>query len=57
MPWYPYEVQRATNVSFTGTLRLWTTNAPADGLWQVVDDFSDLGGMPTEAFYRMRSKP
>jgi hypothetical protein len=57
VPWYQYEIQRGTNVQFVGALRLWTTNAPVDGMMQVTDDFSDLGGQPLQAFYRMRYKP
>jgi hypothetical protein len=53
----PYEIQRATNVTFTGTLRLWLTNAPAGGLFSVTDDFSDLGTPPPTAYYRLRYAP
>jgi hypothetical protein len=59
IPGYPYLAERATNVAFTGTLRTWTTNAPAGGLFQVEDDFSDIGAppYPSEAYYRMRYNP
>jgi hypothetical protein len=50
-------VQRATNVQFSGPLRLWSTNAPPAGLFQVFDDFLDLGGPPSEAYYRTRYNP
>ena len=54
VPWYSYVVQRATDANFAGPLRVWMLTAPMDGLIQVVDDFSDLGGEPPQAFYRMR---
>jgi hypothetical protein len=57
VPACPYQVQRATNAVFTGMLRLWNTNAPADGLFQVFDDFFDLGGPPSQAYYRTRYNP
>jgi hypothetical protein len=57
VPGYPYQVQRATNVAFTGTLRVWGTNAPPLGLFQVFDDFSDLGAKPIAAYYRLRYNP
>lgn len=57
VPGYPYQAQRATNVEFSGTMRLWNTNAPTNGLFQVYDDFSDLGVMPGEAYYRLRYNP
>ncbi|MDW8308974.1 MAG: Ig-like domain-containing protein [Verrucomicrobiales bacterium] len=57
VPGYPYQVQRATNLTFTGGLRLWNTNAPAHGLFRVFDDFSDLGAPPPAAWYRSRHNP
>jgi len=58
VPGYPYQAQRSTNAEFIGTLRLWeTTNAPPDGLFQVFDDFSDLGAPPSASFYRSRYSP
>ena len=42
MPWYPYECQRATNATFTGTLQTWPVQAWADGSISVWDDFADL---------------
>lgn len=53
VPWYSYECQRATNVTFTGTVQTWTAQAWADGSISVRDDFSDLPGQPSRAFYRM----
>lgn len=57
IPTYPYQVQRASNVTFTGILRLWNTNAPATGGFRVTDDFSDIGGRPPQAYYRLRYNP
>jgi hypothetical protein len=54
---YPYQVQRGTNVFFTGTLSLWDTNVPANGFFSVTDDFSKLAGPPANAFYRLRYNP
>jgi len=54
---YPYQVQRATNVQFSGTWRVWNTNAPTNGVFQVFDDFGDLGAAPSEAYYRVRYSP
>jgi hypothetical protein len=53
IPFYSYQIQRATNLTFTGGVRFWSTNAPAGGMFQVPDDFSDLGGQPPQAFYRL----
>jgi len=57
IPGYSYTAERATNVTFTGLLRTWTTNAPTNGVFQVVDDFSDLGEPPSQAFYWLRYNP
>jgi hypothetical protein len=57
VPEYAYQVQRATNLEFSGRLRLWDTNAPSAGLFQVFDDFSDLGTPPGAAYYRTRYSP
>jgi hypothetical protein len=58
VPGTAYQAQRATNVNFTGTIRSWTTNAPsggAFGVFQVSDDFSDVGGppAPSQSYYRL----
>ncbi len=50
IPGYPYNVQRSTNLLAWVTLL--TTNAPAAGLYEFTDDFSDLGGPPSSAYYR-----
>jgi hypothetical protein len=34
-----------TNVTFTGTLRLWLTNAPVGGTFTVMNDFSHSGAV------------
>ncbi len=50
VPWYFYECQRATNVTFTGGLRTWPVQAWADGSIFVWDDFTDLTNKPPHAF-------
>ena len=53
-----YGVQRATNVIFTLGLSNWPAMiAPPDGLFNITDNFSDLGGQPTAAYYRLRYAP
>jgi len=55
---FSYSVQRATNVQFTLGLRTFpATTAPASGQIPVSDDFSDLGGTPAAAFYRLQYLP
>jgi hypothetical protein len=54
VPWYLYEAQRATNVTFTGTLQVWPVQAWADGSIYIWDDFADLTNKPPQAFYRLR---
>jgi hypothetical protein len=57
VPWYFYEAQRATNATFSGTLRTWPAQAWADGSIYVWDDFTDLANKPSQAFYRLRYTP
>jgi hypothetical protein len=57
VPWYFYECQRATNVTFTGTLQTWPVQAGADGSISVWDNFADLTNKPSQAFYRLRYAP
>jgi hypothetical protein len=57
VPWYTFECQRATNVTFTGTIRSWPAQAWADGSIFVWDDFADLTNKPPQAFYRMLWMP
>lgn len=52
IPGYSYEVQRSTDLENWVTLD--TVVAPANGLFEFVDDFSDLGAPPASAFYRLR---
>ncbi|MBW8865566.1 MAG: Ig-like domain repeat protein, partial [Verrucomicrobia bacterium] len=55
IPGYNYSVQRSTNlVDWTSIL---TTNAPSNGLFKCVDDFSDLGVVPGSAYYRLQYNP
>ncbi|MDD5138735.1 MAG: hypothetical protein PHY43_00570 [Verrucomicrobiales bacterium] len=57
VPWYYYECQRATNVTFTGTVQTWPVQAWADGSMFVWDNFADLTNQPRQAFYRLRWVP
>ncbi len=57
MPWYLYECQRATNATFTGTLKTWPVQASFDGSISIWDDFADLADKPPQAFYRLRYNP
>jgi hypothetical protein len=51
IPNYHYSIQRSTNmVSWTGIV---TTNAAVNGAISFDDDFSDLGLVPSSAFYRL----
>ena len=34
-----------------------TTNAPANGLFNYTDNFSDLGVVPSSAYYRLQWNP
>jgi hypothetical protein len=52
IPNYGYAIQRSTNL--TDWVTLVTTNAPSAGLFQWTDDFSDLGGPPASAYYRLQ---
>jgi hypothetical protein len=51
-----YQVQRSTNL--VDWVTLVTTNAPSGGVFEWVDNFSDLGvppnPVPTSSFYRLR---
>jgi hypothetical protein len=53
VPWYFYTAQRATNATFTGTLRTWPVQAWADGSIYIWDDFADLANKPPQAYYRL----
>lgn len=47
-----YDVLRSTNLIHWTVLM--TTNPPLAGWFRIVDDFSDLGIVPSRAFYRLR---
>ena len=56
IPGRSYQVQRSTNL--VDWVTLVTTNAPANGVFEWVDDFNDLGvppaDPPSSAYYRLR---
>ena len=54
-PGHIFQVQRSTNLLSWATIL--TTNAPASGLFISTDSFSDLGGPPSYAFYRLSWAP
>jgi hypothetical protein len=57
-PGYTYRVQRSTSLSPANWVSIWTTNAPASGLFQYTDKFVDLGGNPPgAAYYRLSWTP
>ena len=51
IPGYAYAVQRSTNLVDWATLLI--TNTPSAGLFNVTDDFNDIGGPPSSAYYRI----
>ncbi len=54
VPWYFYTVQRSSDPGNAGApARSWAVQAWADGTISITDDFTDLGGKPSKAFYRM----
>jgi autotransporter-associated beta strand protein len=55
IPGYHYGVQRSTNL--VDYVTILTTNAPAGGLFNYTDDFTDLGGPPSSAYYRLLWNP
>jgi len=55
IPGYTYNVDRSTNLISWTTIE--TTNAPGTGLFNYTDDFSDLGGPPSSAYYRLTWVP
>jgi len=53
-----YSMERATNVTFTaGISNFPAAIAPTGGNVTNVDNFSDLGGAPKAAFYRLKYVP
>jgi len=56
IPGLSYTAQRSTNL--TAWVSILTTNAPTSGLFEVIDDFSDLGFIiPVSAYYRLQYNP
>ncbi len=55
IPGYNYSVQRSTNLVDWAIIL--TTNTPSNGLFKCVDDFSDLGVIPSSAYYRLQYNP
>jgi hypothetical protein len=55
VPGYSYGVQRSTNL--VDWLTILTTNAPSEGLFQIADNFTDLGASPGSASYRLEWNP
>jgi len=55
IPGYSYSVQRTTNL--VDWVTIWTTNAPAKGVFDYTDNFSDLGVIPSSAEYRLKWQP
>jgi len=52
IPGRSYEIQRSINL--IDWVPLGTTNVPSGGVFQWLDDFSDLGSPPASAYYRLR---
>jgi len=50
-----YFLERSTNLP--SWITIWTNVAPASGLFDFTDDFSDLAEPPASAFYRLRWVP
>jgi len=50
-----YFLERSTNLP--AWMTIWTNVAPANGLFNYTDNFSDLVGPPPAAFYRLRWAP
>lgn len=55
IPGYAYGVHRSTNL--VDWVSILVTNAPATGAFQIADDFNDLGGVPSSAYYRLQWNP
>jgi hypothetical protein len=54
IPGFAYTVERSTNTTTWGGI--FSTNAPAAGLFQFVDDFGDIGHtVPDAAYYRLKA--
>jgi hypothetical protein len=58
IPGYTYVTQRATNLATPVWVNIATNTAAANGMLNVTDHFSDLGGsQPPEAYYRLSWSP
>ncbi|MGA2281222.1 MAG: leucine-rich repeat domain-containing protein [Verrucomicrobiota bacterium] len=62
VPGYQYTVERSTNlVQGLGWVPVSTNTAPANGVFQVIDNFQDLGipipPVPSSAYYRLLYNP
>jgi phospholipase C len=62
IPSFRYVVDRSTNLSVgIGWVPISTNNAPTNGIFQVPDNFQDLGfpvpPLPSSVFYRLRYNP
>ena len=55
IPGYSYGVSRSTNL--TDWVTIVTTNAPASGVFNYLDNFGDLGSVPSAAYYRLQWNP
>jgi len=55
-PGWLYFLERSTNFPPAWST-IWTNPAPPSGLFDYVDDFSDLPAVPESAFYRLRWSP
>ena len=54
-PGWTYHLERSTNLPAWVTI--WTNIAPPTGVFDFTDDFHDLNGPPSTAFYRLRWLP
>lgn len=53
VPGYQYVAERSTNLSNGSWLPIQTNFAPSNGMLQIQDPFTNLGGTPPAAFYRL----
>ena len=57
VPWYAYQAQRSTNVTYSGSVQTWPVQAGPDGSVWLWDDFTDLAVPPAQAYYRLGFNP
>jgi hypothetical protein len=57
IPGFTYITQRATNLVSAVWVNISTNTAVTNGVFGVTDDFNDLGGPPTSAYYRLSWTP